>query len=276
MTQFDLKENAPSVLMALASLILAATFLLPVGRERRRLKTSYQGFAGYTGTFLVHSDSAPAVQQPAQLTVDPRRVQTPESREESAAHRRSGSARRRAAAGAVHKDAPGHRWPHLVSMVTPSRIETAIEKSSITVSTGNAAPVVAVAPLGPKTAAETADFVTEAYENDPAKYPLDRKAAQQQVSVRLCGLSRQKGRYILKVEVSNDGGDDFFVKEFSIRSGSGVLAAKSFFRLFVEPGRSREGFVVFDAPSSGADVHVVLKEDREKGRVITLPVPYPF
>lgn len=131
-------------------------------------------------------------------------------------------------------------------------------------------------PTPAQTMAETADFVAEAYENDPAKYPMDRNAAQGAITLSLCGLSRQKNRYILKVSVTNRGEEDFFVKELSMRDGRAALATKSFFRLFVEPGRSREGFVIFDAPRTGADVHVALKEDREKGRVVEFTVPYSF
>jgi hypothetical protein len=125
-------------------------------------------------------------------------------------------------------------------------------------------------------APETADSVGELYENDSAKYSLDANAAQGSIVLRLRGLSRSGGRYILKVSVTNRGGDDFFVREFALRDGKEVIGSKSLVRLFVEPGRTREGFVVFEKPRTGAAVHVALKEDREKGRVVELPVPYPF
>jgi hypothetical protein len=118
--------------------------------------------------------------------------------------------------------------------------------------------------------------VGEIYENDPAKYSLDASAAQGTIVLRLRGLSRSGGRYILKVSVTNRGGDDFFVREFSLRDGQEVIGSKSLVRLFVEPGRTREGFVVFEKPRTGAAVHVALKEDKEKGRVVELAVPYPF
>jgi hypothetical protein len=118
--------------------------------------------------------------------------------------------------------------------------------------------------------------VGEIYENDPSKYALDASAARGSIVLRLRGLSRSGGRYILKVSVTNRGGDDFFVREFALRDGKEIIGSKSLVRLFVEPGRTREGFVVFEKPRTGAAVHVALKEDREKGRVVELPVPYPF
>ena len=135
-------------------------------------------------------------------------------------------------------------------------------------------PASAVVPA--KFAAETADHVTESYENDEAKYLLDLSATQGTIMLSLCGLSRKNGRFILKVAVTNRGGEDLFVRELSVRDGLTVRPAKSYFRLFVEPGRSHEGYVVFDPPRSGADIHVALMEDREKGRVVELPVPYSF
>ena len=68
---------------------------------------------------------------------------------------------------------------------------------------------------------------------------------------------------------------DFFVKELSVYDGSAFIALKSYFRLLVEPGRTREGHVLFDA-HPGAKVKLTLKEDRENGRVMELPVRYPF
>jgi hypothetical protein len=146
----------------------------------------------------------------------------------------------------------------------------------VAVSTTTAKPDAGAVPPVAAPTPETADSVSARYENDLSKYPLDSIAAQGPIALRLEGLSRNGSRYILKVAVTNRGDDDFFVRDFVVRDGRDILAAKSYVRLFVEPGRTREGFVVFDKPRIGGDVHIALKEDREKGRAVELPVPYPF
>jgi hypothetical protein len=277
MLDFNFKENAPALLLVLATVILMVTFSLPVGGERRRSQTRYQSLNGFVGAFAVWRDSAPA--QSAAAAEPLPRIVPPAAAASSA--RSTANQRRKAAHAKLNtaiKIAPSHAWPHLVSAQTPSVIVASVEKSSVTESSTAAAEKPASAPSAApaKPATETADFVAESYENDPSKYPMDRSAAQGPITMSLCGLSRQKGRYFLKVAVTNNGNEDFFVKELSVRDGRTVLTAKSFFRLFIESGRTREGFVVFEVPRAGADVHVALKEDREKGRVVELPVPYSF
>lgn len=265
------------LMLALTSVILMVTFGLPVGSERRRFQTRYQALSGFVGVFEVRPSSSTASASmpvepphPAEVVPSPAAARSPHTKA------RPSRRNRRVKPESGLKDAPSHRWPHLVTAQTPSAIEPGIEKSSVTLSSGTITERAAPAAAPARSATETADFVAESYENDPAKYPMDRSAAQGPIGLNLCGLSRQKNRYILKVVVANRADEDFFVKELSVRDGRTSLTAKSFFRLFVEPGRSREGFVVFDAPHGGADVHVALKEDREKGRVVELSVPYSF
>jgi hypothetical protein len=274
MPEFDFKENAPMLMLVLASVILMVTFGLPVGSERRRFQTRYQALSGFAGVFEVRPSSSAAS---APMLVEPPRPATVAS-EPASPHGKARPRRRdrRVKPGPGLKDAPSHRWPHLVTAQIPSAIDTAVEKSRVTLSSGTITEKTASAAAPARSAPETADFVAESYENDPAKYPMDRGAVQGPIGLNLCGLSRQKNRYILKVTVTNRADEDFFVKELSVRDGRTSLTAKSFFRLFVEPGRAREGFVIFDAPHAGADVHVALKEDREKGRVVELSVPYSF
>ena len=275
MLDFNFKENAPALLLVLATAILAVTFSLPVGGERRGSQTRYQSLSGFVGAFKSRQDS-PLAQSAAAAEPQPKIVPPAAAASSS---RSKANQRRKAAHSKPNpaiKLAPSHAWPHLVSAQTPLAIAPFVEKSSVTESSTASAETPASVAAPARSAAETADFVAESYENDPSKYPMDRSAARERVALTLCGLSRQKGRYFLKVAVTNNGSEDFFVKELSVRDGRTALAAKSFFRLFVEPGRTREGFVVFDVPRAGADVHVALREDREKGRVVELPVPYSF
>jgi hypothetical protein len=122
----------------------------------------------------------------------------------------------------------------------------------------------------------TFDSVAEDYDNDPSKYPMERNIVQGPITLGLCGLSRSKNPVILKIAVTNQGGEDFFIKELTVRDGQRFLTSKFYVRLFVEPGRTREAYITFDRPHAGADVHVVLKEDRENGRVVESAVPYSF
>ncbi|PIR18780.1 MAG: hypothetical protein COV48_05650, partial [Elusimicrobia bacterium CG11_big_fil_rev_8_21_14_0_20_64_6] len=108
-----------------------------------------------------------------------------------------------------------------------------------------------------------------------SKLLLDAKTTGDKIVLRLEGICRWQGLYIARVAVSNQTGADFFIKELSAYAGPSIITVKSYFRLFVEPGRTRDGHVVFD-PAAGAKVKIKLKEDRERGRVIEVPVPYPF
>ncbi len=266
-----IEENAPGLLLVLASVILWVTFSLPVGAERRRFVTRYQPLAGFVGPFEVQKSSAPLQAPPRQEPPPFVTVGMP-PRKAVAVRRKA----LRAQLAAERKDAPSHRWPHLISARTPAASAPTIEQSSATVSPAVAAekPAAAIPPA--KFVAETADHVADSYESDEARYLLDRRATLGAITLSLCGLSRKDGRFILKVSVSNHGGEDLFVRELSVRDGQALRPAKSYFRLFVEPGGTHEGYVVFAPPRSGADIHVALKEDREKGRVVEIAVPYSF
>lgn len=266
----SLRDNAPAFLLVLASAILAVAFSLPIGAERLA-RTQYQRLEGFVGSF--ESAKAPSadakgapttgtetwglVAQAVRQRYTPIEANALLSRVESLAKAKDTA--EKAAARSIRQ--------------TRKRAVPAAPAAV----TASSAPVIPPAPpSAAPPAPETADSMGEIYENDPAKYSLDASAAQSSIILRLRGLSRSGGRYILKVSVTNRGGDDFFVREFSLRDGQEVVGSKSLIRLFIEPGRTREGFIVFEKPRTGAAVHVALKEDREKGRVVELPVPYPF
>lgn len=260
-----LSDKAPALLLATASAILAAAFCLPAGGER----TQYQRLVGFVGTFepspsadtsgkgaaSARGETWGLVAQAVRQKYTPVQADALLSRVESFSKDKP----------APHRSRPQTRKP---AAPTPS-ISVAASTAAVKPDAATPTPIAAPAP-------ETTDSVSARYENDLSKYPLDKSAAQGPIVLRLRGLSLNRDRCILKVAVTNRGDDDFFVRDFGVHDGRDILAAKSFVRLFVEPGRTREGFVVFDKPRTGADVHVVLKEDREKGRVVELPVPYPF
>lgn len=267
----SLRDNAPAFLLVLASAILVVAFSLPIGAERLA-RTQYQRLEGFVGSFeAAKATDAPAkgaatggtetwglVTQAVRQRYTPVEANALLSRVESLTKAQEArkapqrTARRKAGKPAVQA-AP-----------------------AVTASSAAAKPEAHAPPVASTPARETADSVGEAYDNDPAKYSMDASAAQGSVILRLRGLSRAGGRYVLKVAVTNRGGDDFFVREFALRDGQDVIGSKSLVRLFVEPGRTREGFVVFEKPRNGAAVHVALKEDKEKGRIVELAVPYPF
>jgi hypothetical protein len=260
-------ERLPGLLLALASLGLAVGFALPIGPERQA-GTRYAPLAGYVGTFAVAKDSVPAVAssggaawglvaQAVRHELPPVQADEVLSRVES----------RPSTEPSPKRPSARRRRPRKEHRAVAVPVAVALSSSA-----ASAAPLPAL----PTAAVETSDTVSDAYENDPARYPMDAAAEQGAISLRLRGMSRAGKRWILKVAVTNRGDADFFVRELVVLGRSEDLAPKSYMRVFVESGRTREGFVVFDRPRSGAVVHVALKEDRENGRVIELPVPYSF
>ncbi|MBI2787320.1 MAG: hypothetical protein HYX59_01435 [Elusimicrobia bacterium] len=244
----SLRDNAPAFLLVLASAILAVAFGLPIGAERLA-RTQYQRLEGFVGSF----DSAKApdadvkgapatgtetwglVAQAVRQRYTPIEANALLSRVESLTKTKETT--EKAAARSIRQTR---------KRAVPAA-PAAVAASSAPITPQSPAPPPAATP-----APETADSMGEIYENDPAKYSLDPSAAQGSIVFRLRGLSRSGGRYILKVSVTNRGADDFFVREFSLRDGQEVIGSKSFVRLFVEPGRTREGFVIFEKPRSSS------------------------
>lgn len=263
-----LRAAAPACLLASTSAILTAAFCLPLGRERLLAATPYQRLDAFVGAFeapkvpassskdetSARSETLGLVTQAVRQKFTPVQANALLSRVES-----------------LTKERPGqtNAGPRADRIKARKPAAAAVATSSTT-----ARPEAPSTP--PASVKDTIETVGDRYEDDAAKFPLDKSAAQGAVTLRLCGLSRTGDRYTLKVEVTNRGGEDFFVKDLSVRVAQEDLRSKSYMRLFVEPGRTREGFVVFDKPRAGADVHAALKEDREKGRAVELPVPYPF
>ncbi|MBI4060994.1 MAG: hypothetical protein HY403_06135 [Elusimicrobia bacterium] len=165
------------------------------------------------------------------------------------------------------------------------RGEVAVAVSTTAVPQPDRTPIAVASPLEgvprqvPRPAAaeldDSPEALRDAFEADPSKFPLDAKVWADGVHLRLAGLCRLNGRYILKATVTNRSGADFFVKEFGAYNGEDVISVRSHIRLFVEPGRTRDGYLLF-TPPAGAQVKIKLKEDREKGRVLEVPVRYPF
>lgn len=264
----SLRDKAPALLLLLASAILTVAFSLPIGAERLA-RTHYQRLEGFVGSFeparstetggaSTGGETWGLVAQAVRQKYTPIEANALLSRVESM--RKPSEEKRPSSTKSVKAAKP-----------KPDASTFALAASSATAKAEPRPAPVAAAP-----SPETADTIGDLYENDAAKYSLDASAVQGSVSLRLRGLSRSGSRYILKVAVTNRGGEDFFVREFALRDGPEVIGSKSFVRLFVEPNRTREGFVVFEKPRTGAAVHVALKEDKEKGRVVELAVPYPF
>jgi hypothetical protein len=272
----SLRDKAPALLLVSASAILSVAFSLPIGAERLA-RTQYQRLEGFVGSFEGGEKAAAA---PAATGAPGGGTETWGLVAQAVRQRytpiEANALLSRVQSLTKTPEAPGKAAERAVEAKARKR---AAQAAPAVVAVSSAAPKAetnpqAIAPAAP--APETADSVGEAYENDSAKYALDAVAASGPISLRLRGLSRTGGRYILKLAVTNRGGDDFFVREVVLRDGQEVVGSKSFLRLFVEPGRTREGLVVFEKPRTGAVVHVALKEDREKGRLIELAVPYPF
>ena len=231
------------MIAAVTTAVLCFTFWLPVGRPGKIL-TTYDPIAALNSG-LVRLQSPPAAVSVSSAPAQHAEAPIPRPR-------------------AKHRLAPRLHTP-IADLAAPS------------------APAIEGVPkTGPPAKPEvvsldsyTFDLIRESYEGELSKYPMDGKASAGSVVLRLAGLCRWDGHYIAKVSVTNGAGSDFFVKELSAYAGTEFITARSFFRLFVEAGRTTEGYIVFD-PHAGSEVQITLKEDRENGRPLTLPVHYPF
>ena len=273
----DLKDKAPALLLLLASVILAITFYLPVGAERRRSQTKYKSLEGFSGLFQVHQDSAPFQ---AAVRSAPALVQSlAPNRMNQAEGLKAVAAKEKIKRGRTHnrlKDALADSPRHSAAKIALQEQAPSVVVSTLSATSAASAEKTPEASAPAVSRPVTFDSVAEDYDNDPSKYPMERNVVQGSITLNLCGLSRSKSLTILKVAVTNQGGDDFFIKELTVRDGQRLLTSTFYVRLFVEPGRTREAYITFDRPHAGADVHVALKEDRENGRAVELAVPYPF
>ena len=237
-------------------------FWLPFGGERLN-KTTYAPLANVVATFASAQTSLNAHLGGGSVDeAEPPQADAPSVRSRGDSKGRRPGAGRRPAARVPSQG------PHPVHPESPDKrpdVSSPIE--------GVPQPAAAASREAP--IEFTPDLIRDAFEGEPSKFPLDAKAANDGVLLRLEGLCRWRGHYIIKVAVGNRNSADFFVKELSAYAGGEVATTKSYFRLLVEPGRTREGYVLFDA-RSGAQVKVVLKEDREGGRALEVPVRYPF
>ncbi|MBI5631623.1 MAG: hypothetical protein HY921_12160 [Elusimicrobia bacterium] len=273
-----LKTSAPWIVLSVTA-ALCVVFGLSFGKERST-GTTYSSFGSLVSTFAAaqasldkHLGSNPSAavaattgQEPAGgLTVydqSPSEVTKTTATAPGARMRRAGRHRSSLKGAPARPPAPAPPDSPDKRNGAPSPIE------GIPVAAPAAEPAVGPIEFTP-------DLIRDSFDGELSKFPLDLKIANERVSLRLEGLCRWRGHFILKVAVDNQTGGDFFVKELSAYDGSVYVTIKSYFRLLVEPGRTREGHLLFDAPA-GAKVKITLKEDRENGRAMELPVRYPF
>lgn len=247
----SLSDKAPAILLGLATVILAVAFSVPVGRERLAAATPYAPLEGYAGSFKASEAAAPA----------------------------SGAAQKASAVLGLVSQLMGNRGaskPSNGSERGKPKPRPAVSPVAV-VSVSTAAQQAVVTPRPQDPPVESFDSISEAFETNPAKCPLNEAVSNVSVTFQLRGVARSSGRFIVKVAIINRGSQDFFVKDLVARDSQGEIDdSKSYVRLFVEPSRTREGFVVFSKLRVGACIQVALKEDRENGRVLQLPVRYPF
>lgn len=265
---------------------LCAGFSMPLGRERqyrttyadlKGLRASFPAAGGVRVPFPGVQASAPAVAPdaaPLQVLAENRSASEtsassapPASRDADRARPGRRPVRNGKAKRGSHGTADGVA---LSTSTVPQPDRTPIASSSPIEGVPQPAARPVSAELG-----DSPEALRDAFEADVSKFPLDANESAAGVVLRLVGLCRARGRYVMKVAVTNRGVADFFVKELAAYSGEDVVSVRSYMRLFIEPGRTREGYVVF-TPQPGAQVKIKLKEDGEKGRVLKIPVRYPF
>lgn len=268
-----LRNSAPWI-VAVATVVLCAAFWFPLGSERLN-KTTYRALQGLAAPFGPPQPAAGKKADVAQAPSEapPRRDDPSAISAERSAQDRRHVGRKKALfikkarpgrlAAAKHSSVPTAPEPIDGPRNTPSPIEGIPQPAS-------PAPPAVVSPDD-----YTADVIRDAFEGCDSKFPLDAKSAAGGGLLRLQGLCRWQGHFIVKVAVSNQSGSDFFIKTLDVYDGAELTTIKPYFRLLVEPERTREGFVLFDA-RPGAQVKLALKEDRENGRSLQVPVRYPF
>lgn len=273
-----LKTSAPWIVLAVTT-ALSVAFCLPFGKERLN-RTTYSPMRNLVVTFAAVETALNAQLDPTASATDASMTPGQGGRPLGFGHA-SGptpgiAAHARAPLGGKAGRQRSSRKTALARALAPAPPESP-DKHNDAPSPIEGIPMPAAPP--PQAAAipedYTPDLIRDSFDGELSKFPLDAKTSNGRVVLRLEGLCRWQGHFILKVAVDNQTGADFFVKELSAYDGSAYIALKSYFRLLVEPGRTREGHVLFDAPA-GAKVKITLKEDRENGRVMDLPVRYPF
>lgn len=251
------------------SAALAVAFWLPFGPTG----AGSTGYAPMAGASL----SATSTQAPAAAASD--QAPMPQARiplQEQA----SAPTARVADAPAVRKGVASKPRAHAAMLTASARTPTTAGVEQSTAAPNRAEEPEARPAATPPTPAAPPDYTLESiaqkFENDPSKYPLDRIRKLNGIALGLVAMGRLDRLSVLKVSVANETETDFFVKGFSIQAGSAVLGSRSLFRILVEPGRMRVGYVLFEKPPSGACVKIKLKEDGGKGLAVEMPVPYPF
>jgi len=118
--------------------------------------------------------------------------------------------------------------------------------------------------------------VEDKYETDASRFALSEEASSGNVSLEFLGIEKRATFYVLKVAINNDSDADFFIDDFKVLNGNVALESRAIFRVLVEAGNAREGYLLFRPPLTGKSVKVVLKEDGGKGRRLALALSLPF
>ncbi len=268
-----LRNSAPWI-VAVATVVLCATFWLPLGGERLN-RTTYQALQGLVAPF---GPPQPAAGKKADVPQAPSDI--PVLRDDGSAIRAVRSVPDRGHAGRKKAISTKKPRPGRLTAAKHSSVPTVPEpldapRNTASPIEGIPQPVSPAAPAIVSPDNYTADVIRDAFEGCDSKFPLDAKSSAGGVLVRLQGLCRWQGHFIVKVAVSNQSEADFFIKTLDVYDGAELTTIKPYFRLLVEPERTREGFVLFDA-RPGAQVKLALKEDRENGRSLQVSVRYPF
>jgi hypothetical protein len=258
-----MKQNA--LLLALAlTIALVAAFLIP---DNLGTRTVYDPVGGKAwsmrppeaaapglATPVVDVSTAPPAAPPAALP-----IQTSQPAKAAAKRSRRATWTKRALAAQVVPLPQTH--PELRPAVSSSTVPSA----AVSTPTANVAT--------PEYALED---IADRFEGDESKFPLDRSVDAGGLALHLIGLEKLPAMFVLKIAVVNSADADFFVKGFAVEAGNQDLSSRSIFRILVEPRRTREGYVLFERPPAGSDVHIKLKEDGGKGRALDMAIPYPF
>ncbi len=124
----------------------------------------------------------------------------------------------------------------------------------------------------------TLEDVITAIDNDTARYVTDIHKARSDISVEISAISSWEDKIALKFEISNskESRKDFFPGKAMLTQDSLFVKCADFLPLFVSPGKTKAGALVFDKPAKAQNLVFIITESGKPGNYLSLIIPYRF
>ncbi len=123
--------------------------------------------------------------------------------------------------------------------------------------------------------------IIEAFDKDPSKYFIRELSERENIVLKLIALENLDRVFVLKIAVDNKSRTDFFVKDFTARSGKRTLGVRSLFRVLVEAGKTSAGYLLIQKPQGGkpkkdAPIEITLREEGGERRSLRISIGEPL